>query len=53
MLSLNGQAPSQPVQRASEEPFPPISQPDKHVDWDAVARVSVLHLLDTYPPASP
>jgi hypothetical protein len=30
-LSLAGQAPSEPVQRADEVPFTPISQPGKNV----------------------
>ena len=37
--SLAGQGPSQPVQRADEEPFPPIFQAGKLVGYDAMAQV--------------
>ena len=52
-LSPVGQVLSQPIPQADEEPFPPIYQPGKLVDLDAVAQVPVPHLLDVYPPTSP
>jgi len=42
-ISLAGEVPSQHVPRADEGPFPPISQPGKHVDWDAMAVVPSFH----------
>jgi hypothetical protein len=52
-LSLVVQAPSQPVPRADEVPFPPISQPGKRVGLDAMVLEPVLRLLDTYLAAFP
>jgi len=37
-LSSAGEAPSQPLPRADEGPFPWISQPSKHVDWDVMTQ---------------
>jgi hypothetical protein len=42
--SLAGQAPSQPVPRADELLFSPISQPGKHFNLDAMTREPLLRL---------
>jgi hypothetical protein len=47
------QAHSQPKPQAVKGPFPRISRPGKHADWDAAAPKPELHLLETYLPASP